>query len=259
MRKSILASLVLALCMPAGADWIVRKYSFREEPPEVEPYWVSGCIADRGVYGSRYFPLANVSVQVDLATIWSRHIRGDADIYKPALVIRGRADLGGAAASRPAPHSLGISGYQTVDPYYVVLYGVFNYQDPKEYRFRYEIDGGERVFAWGQQFTVTLENLDGDRVGESAAVLWMDPPDELFEDDEERNLKLYFAGLSTARLDDRAKSLAHAMRMHIAFDYGSDVLADIDQCVKDHRNAGRWDSVPEESQARAAFPHMLMR
>ena len=90
-------------------------------------------------------------------------------------------------------------------------------------------------------------------------VVWMDPPDELFEDDEGRDLKLYFAGLSTPSLTDRARSLQHAMRMRIAFDYGSDVLADIERCVQDHRNAGRWDSVPEERQARAAFRHMLMR
>ena len=131
-----------------------------------------------------------------------------------------------------------------------------------EYRIRYRINGGPLQDAWVEGGARVVFGANGIATQATTTnVRWIDPPEELFESNEEtKALLVRFPGTwvqDFSSQDRRTLALAFVHRANVmyTFEYGKEAMRVLNHCVQEQRDAGRM-SIPDSETGKALREEM---
>lgn len=188
-------------------------------------------------------------------TMYVRNARGDDDVLKPLLFLAGvRADRG---RSRP----LGFPQFgRTCDEEECEA-------DLNEFRISYQLDHSRRATeAWVQRyyaegphtFVFRRESAEEEPFFlEYPSVYWPDYPDEMFNTDATRSIRLNFGGIGSGNLTDSPRPRRHHSHIRFTYAYGLDAMNAVNECVQDHLKSGRLDNPYEDTAVQAAWERSM--
>lgn len=235
MNAIRLAAAVLAIAAAPTAmtaDWVIN-----DNFTEYEWGTSVNCAANIG-YGTSVLDL-----NLSQTTMEMRFWRGE-DIYRPTISLDGDASQGSrrptsqnqryfrsqACVFRPAEDGSGRWDCEDLDTQFRVTYSLSGVRDTQQawvfnttWRYYYNEEDRERYsrdISWSR-----------------ASVSWLDYPDELFDTNEAKSLRINMSG-SRDYLSERSTT-DHVRHQRINYSHGAEVMKLLRACIDRHIAAGR--------------------
>ena len=222
-----LAAVVLAVA--AAPTAIGDGYFIRDLFTEYDSGGDAACFADVGGKSDR----SDITLALSVYTMATRSRAGEQgeDIYRPIVYLDGDAGAGPRRTSH---------GFNPM-----LLNCTTSPEDGREctpsedeYRITYSLSGARGTQeAWVFNSTDTTYNRHGGVSWSYATVMWLDYPDNLFETNESKSIRINMGGVGDGR--GMRTTHEHLRHQRINYRYGAEVLKLLRACIDRHIAAGR--------------------